>query len=436
MSEEHLRIYNNRSEYIHNDGRREIFQEGAQSSAAAQRASDIIDALRSGYLIKLISNLKAGTEKCNFSVIPYEIISNLKEMTESLTSEAGRALIGLTFLQLTIKSLSPYQSIRLHKGGHLSSGFSWTEGISMRTIDKGYITPILRKFNLLSLNSDGIMMTRSLAENYPYSSLYKAQLRGAKKQWISIVEFLESKIFPFEEALKLLILLLLDKAEAFTQLAQETIVILKEKMTNIRTINDVIEIMEKHRDNSDYAARLLEISMHALAQAAIESNSIILSLNPLSQMRSANKKHGNIGDIEFLEGNCIVESWDAKYGKTYLREELEELNEKLISYHYPISKAGFVTSESPLMNHEILKRMYEIEENTNTRIVITDFRKWVSYIFERCHISKRITEEQLAQKWILSYTLSIAQRKRDIAPIDEPCSAWLQLLKDILNNMH
>ncbi|MGN0879742.1 MAG: hypothetical protein ACI4WT_09880, partial [Oligosphaeraceae bacterium] len=209
-----------------------------------------------------------------------------------------------------------------------------------------------------------------------------------------------------------------------------------EKMINIRTRNDVIEILEKHRDNSDYAARLLEISMHALAQAAIESNSIILSLNPLSQMRSANKKHGNIGDIEFLDGNCIVESWDAKYGKAYLREELEELNEKLNSYHYPISKAGFVTSDSPLMNHEILKRMYEIEEITNTKIVIIDFRKWVSYIFERCNISGRISEEKLAQKWILNYTLSIAQRKRDIAPIDEPCSAWLQLLKDILNNTY
>jgi hypothetical protein len=36
-------------------------------------------------------------------------------------------------------------------------------------------------------------------------------------------------------------------------------------------------------------------------------------LKPLSQMRSANKKHGNIGDIEILEARQIIESWDAKY---------------------------------------------------------------------------------------------------------------------------
>ncbi len=37
-------------------------------------------------------------------------------------------------------------------------------------------------------------------------------------------------------------------------------------------------------------------------------------------MRSANKKHGNIGDLEVLEKSNIIEAWDAKYGKAYLRD--------------------------------------------------------------------------------------------------------------------
>jgi len=138
-------------------------------------------------------------------------------------------VIGLSFLQLTIKTLAPEQCIRLHKGGKSANIFSWTEGISMRTIDNKYITPILRKHNLLSLNADGIMMTRSLAENYPYSSLYKAQLRGAKDQWLSIVEFLETESFNTEEALKLLIKLLIDRAEVFEKLADDTV----QKLGNI-----------------------------------------------------------------------------------------------------------------------------------------------------------------------------------------------------------
>ncbi|PZO56049.1 MAG: hypothetical protein DCF15_09705, partial [Phormidesmis priestleyi] len=63
----------------------------------------------------------------------------------------------------------------------------------------------------------------------------------------------------------------------------------------------------------------MEIAMHSLMQAMqdyqVFPNSV---LNPLSQMRSANKKHRNIGDIELLEDRQIVEAWDAKYGKSYL----------------------------------------------------------------------------------------------------------------------
>jgi len=86
-------------------------------------------------------------------------------------------------IQLTIKSISPEQSIRLHKGSS-STSFSWKEGISMRVLDKNYITPLLRKYKLLRLNADGFMMTRTLAENYPYSQVYKAAIRGAKKEWL------------------------------------------------------------------------------------------------------------------------------------------------------------------------------------------------------------------------------------------------------------
>ena len=39
-------------------------------------------------------------------------------------------------------------------------------------------------------------MTRSLAENYPYSKLYKAEMKGPFDEWISIVDALEDKSMP------------------------------------------------------------------------------------------------------------------------------------------------------------------------------------------------------------------------------------------------
>ena len=102
----------------------------------------------------------------------------LDDLVDSVTSEVGRAIVGLTVLQLSVKTICPEQDIRLHKGSATNTGFSWKEGISMRTIDKNFITPALRSYGLLSFNADGFMMTRSLAENYPYSKFYKASIRG------------------------------------------------------------------------------------------------------------------------------------------------------------------------------------------------------------------------------------------------------------------
>ena len=115
----------------------------------------------------------------------------------------------------TILNLASEQNIKLHKGSSNRASFSWVEGISMRSLDKNHVTPTLRKFDLLRLNQDGFMMTRSLAENYPYTSLYKANLRGARKEWMSIVEDLEEGASAPLETLKYLLSRLINAASAF-----------------------------------------------------------------------------------------------------------------------------------------------------------------------------------------------------------------------------
>jgi hypothetical protein len=135
----------------------------------------------------------------------------------------GRALVGLTVLQLCVKAIEPEQSIRLHKAGGAGSNFSWAEGIPMRVLDKHYITPILRRFDLLRLNADGFMMTRSLAENYPYSKLYKAAIRGARTEWLEIVDLIEVGTIQPESALSHLIGLLFNRSDKFKRAAESTI---------------------------------------------------------------------------------------------------------------------------------------------------------------------------------------------------------------------
>ena len=319
-TEKHLRVFEDRSEYVMDNGRIEIYREGVVSNEAKKRTKLIKDQFEAGFLDKLITDLKQGKITVTMDRVSHTTQENLRQLVDLVTSEVGRALVGLTIMQLSIKAISPQQCIRLHKASSTRGSFSWIEGVSMRTLDKNYVTPVLRRHDLVRLNADGFMMTRSLAENYPYSSLYKAQLRGARDQWLAIVEELETRATDPQESLKYLLSLLLNAANTFYQTAQETISLLELKIKKFKTQGDVIKLLKHHADSSDYAARLLEISMHALLQPAVDYGTLgDVTLKPLSQMRSANKKHGNIGDIELMEGHDIIESWDAKYGKSYLR---------------------------------------------------------------------------------------------------------------------
>ncbi len=292
----------------------------------------------------------------------------------------------------------------------------------MRTLDKNYVTPVLRKYDLVRLNADGFMMTRSLAENYPYSDLYKAQLRGAREDWLSTVEELESNETDALESLKYLVSLLLNSAHEFDVKANELIWEVNIKLKkNYKTMQDVMGIMKLHANKSDYAARLLEISMHSLMQAATESGAFgDITLKPLSQMRSANKKHGNIGDIELMENGDIVESWDAKYGKSYLREEVEEACEKILD-HDNIQVVGFVTNVEIQRTQELNKRLDDVMAIHGVKFLIVTFDEWSNMILDRCMSSKMANEEALAKSWLKSYAYTLAQKKRIIAPIDEPC---------------
>ncbi len=427
-NERHLRVYENRSEYVFEDGKVAVFPEGTLSSNAKRRIKEIKTAFEGGFLDHLIDDIKTGKGTVDVTKVSDVSQKNIRELVDSLTSEVGRALIGLTVMQMSIKTISPEQSIRLHKASANLGSFSWVEGVSMRTLDKTYVTPTLRHHDLVRLNADGFMMTRSLAENYPYSSLYKAQLRGAREQWLAIVEELELGQTDPEESLKFLIALLLNAAASFDASATELIALLEGKIGRFESRSNVVQVMKSHADSSDYAARLLEISMHALMQAAVDSGALgDVALKPLSQMRSANKKHGNIGDIELLEDGDIVESWDAKYGKPYLREEIEEASEK-IQRHGSVLIVGFVTDVGIQRSEEMERRIDELSALHGVKFSIVRFEDWAGLVYERCLESLLINEETLSKAWIRAYTLTLSQRKRSIAPIDEPCAEWVRLL--------
>jgi len=423
-----LKVFEDRSEYNSLSGSIQEFKEGKLSKDSKIRIKSIKDAFEDGFLEKIILDLKDRKVKISIDAIKQDLIDNIRILVDSITSEVGRALVALSVMQLSIKSIAPQQNIRLHKGSVNKNSFSWVDGISMRVLDKNYVTPVLRKYNLLRLNADGFMMTRSLAENYPYTKLYKARLRGAREQWLNIVDILEDDDSSPLVALQYLISLLLNQASDFDDKCNTLISHKDSFLKKDPKEYEIKSIITKHIEMSDYAARLMEVAMHSLMQAIIETGSLTyLDLKPLSQMRSANKKHGNIGDIELLENNEIVEAWDAKYGKNYLRDEIDEVSEKL-EFHEKIETVGFVTTDKPSRKDEITKKINDVYQLYGITIKIFSFDDWVAFNFDRVLESGLSSKQTLAYLWLSAYTESLAQKRRTIAPIDEPCFEWVTSL--------
>lgn len=133
-----------------------------------------------------------------------------------------------------------------------------------------------------------------------------------------------------------------------------------------------------------------------------------------------------ISELSAREG--IVESWDAKYGKSYLREEIEEALEK-IPEHDNIQIVGFVTNVAIQRTAELDRRINELSDLHAVDFKIISYEEWVGLMHQRCIDSSLIDEETLSREWLKAYVLTLSQRKRAIAPVDEPCMEWIRLLR-------
>lgn len=420
--EEHLDVYPSRFEFYNDRNEKQIFEQGPQNIETQQRYAQIKNALAHNFLNGLFEEITTT----DFSALDNHSKFLIHDLVEGITSEVGRTLVGVTVLQLAIKSIAPEQNIRLHKGGARRGSFSWENGISMRTFDSNYVTPFLREKDLLKVNKFGVFMTRSLAENYPYTKLYKADMKGPFKEWIVIVDAIENNEMNPKLSLKYLLKVLKEKSDNFQNMVLDALnnpLLMNE--TNLTVVKNKLQ---SFFNSTSYSARAFEVVIHSLYQALDDIGLLELELVPLSQMRSANKKHGNVGDIELKMNNIIVESWEAKYRKPYLRDELEELKDK-IEFAPGIEIAGFIVDSEPDLRTDILSRVEEIETLENVKIPILSFNSWFSQQTDGLTESQK---RELGKAWVKATIESFGQRRSNIAPIDEPCEVWFM---DLVQNL-
>ncbi len=439
-SQPHLGVYEKYFVLAGQAGRvANIWVQGKQSKEAQARYKVLQETLNNGFFIRKIEEARSP----EVSLITETKLSTkqrqvIEEILSSVTDQAGRALVDILILQLVIKTICPEQDIRLHKGSSNNNAFSWAEGISMRSLDGHYIVPLLRQYDLLHMNKDGAYMTRSFAENYPYTLFYKAEIRGAKRQgkqrWLEVVDDLENGRLDAEAALLYVLQLLWSYSDAFNALARKTLDTLGTWIQNSGPLSlaRVTGLIKQHFEKSETKARLLEVAIHALLQAQdelmVDSGG---RLKPLMPMRTGNKKHGNIGDVEVLAGDLVVEAWDAKYDQPYLGDAIDELAEKIRLLHISDLQFGYILYPVRKVYSEVERKIDEIEEEFGIKVHILTLDEWVHEQFLRSQIAG-ITERELAEGWLRAYTESLCLRRRDKAPIDEPTFIWIELLLGIL----
>jgi hypothetical protein len=289
------------------------------------------------------------------------------------------------------------------------------------------------------MNRYGAFMTRTFAENYPYTLFYKAEIAGAKRRgkqgWLLLIDELEMGRVDAEAALLYVLQLLWKASEAFTRLVSELLERLDAWMARpIRlSTGEVAALLQRHIERSEACARLLEVALHALLQA-LEELHVDLggTLKPLMPMRTANLKHGNVGDVEVLAGDLVVEAWDAKYDQPYLSDALDELVEKLRGRDLSELRFGYVLLPAKKVYPEVERKIGAIAEQFGVIIRVLAFDEWVH---EQSLRGQAIghSEAAIACAWLRAYAESLTLRRIDKAPIDEPTLEWVKSLLQILD---
>ena len=421
----YLKVTEDTSELVYNDGSTTAFKEGKPNKEAIARLAKIKAGFSSEFLEQ---SLKESRKFKTSESLSKEIINSCDELVDGVSQDLGRALMGISILQMAIKSIEPRQSIRLHKGG--SGDFSWVDGISMRTLDSSFLIPFLRANSLLSINSYGVFMTRGLAENYPYSKVYKAALRGPKKSWLEVVEYLEENPSSSKDLLLYALSKLSARSTKFDEIVVQTQKSVQTWAKNKPNMKSTESLVEKFLMNAPNAARLLEVCIHSFIYTLGDNYANDLYLKPMTQMRSANKKAKNIGDIELSEdrnGNLIIESWDAKFGTHYYLDELDFLLEKL-SAHPECKRAGFITDKSHKVDKETLEKIEYIREAFGVEVQILGLGQWIQYAINQAGVKP----DAVARDWVLNIHGYLSLKLRDQAPIDEPTERWLNALLEVL----
>ncbi|MBI4051097.1 MAG: radical SAM protein [Elusimicrobia bacterium] len=195
--------------------------------------------------------------------------------------------------------------------------------------------------------------------------------------------------------------------------------------------DQVIDFLNRFVGRAKYSARVFEVALHSLFQALEDRGALEGNLKPLARVRGEKKRQGNMGDVEVVQssGTGILEAWDARYGRTYLRDELEEISDKLKN-HPQIRSVGFVVDLDSLqrtsLKTEVLIRKKQIEDDYKVSISMLSFQDWAGK--QLCRAGSG--PDTLAGGWLIAFAESLCLLRPQRAPLEDAEASWPSELRD------
>lgn len=142
-------------------------------------------------------------------------------------------------------------------------------------------------------------------------------------------------------------------------------------------------------------------------------------------------KHRNFGDVEVLNADIVVESWDAKYDNPYLSDALDVLTEKLRDRDVSELRFGYVLLPEKKAYADVDRKIAAITEDYGVPVQVYEFDDWVQTQVARADVED-VPKSSIAAAWLRAYGETLALRREERAPIDEPTFDWLQTLNAVL----
>lgn len=248
----------------------------------------------SDFLEKVLGDASSSEE----IVLSQEIAPYIQKIVDKADNCKGVLTVLVTLL--TYKCFHPEQDIRIHQAG-MKNGFSG------RSFDTQNITPFLRKCDFPCMAETG-WLTRSLEQPHPYTLNYPGKITTVKKEFLEVVDAVETEKCSPRNYLVFLFRALLKKRD------NEQIALAHPH--NL-PISQIVLYLERHfQVRTQGSARLPVLALYSAYQCMMKGERYCdKKLLPLESHTSADVRSGRAGDIDIVSSDGKpFEAIEVKHG--------------------------------------------------------------------------------------------------------------------------